>query len=342
MDGHRRHACTTKSGHAPAASGTSRGLDVRRGGSQVADATMAVMKAIVRSVYGGPEVLQLREVERPSPHGDEVLVRVRASSVNMADVDYITGRPWATRFGTGLREPRAKIPGIDLAGEVEGTGPDAHRFVPEEALTPIPEGVSFEAAGATPSAGIFALQGVRDKRPVQAGDRVLVNGASGNVGPFAVQIAKSLGAEVTGVCRTEKMAMVRALGADHVIDYTVEDYRSSGQRYDLIVDMASRGGIVGIRSSLNKGGGYVVIGGSGWAFTQAGLLGIPVGLATGRKLGMLMWRVNDSSDLADLAAMLADGRVRPHIDRTCPLEEAAEAMAYIQSGEFQGKVVITV
>ena len=365
MDDHHRHACTTKSGHVPVARGTSCGLDVRRDGSPVADATMAAMKAIVRSVYGGPEVLQLREVERPSPRSDEVLVRVRASSVNMADVDYITGRPWATRFGTGLREPRARIPGIDLAGEVEGTGPDAHRFepgdrvmadltavgsgawaeyvaVPEEALTPIPEGVSFEAAGATPSAGIFALQGVRDKRPVQAGDRVLVNGASGNVGPFAVQIAKSLGAEVTGVCRTEKMAMVRALGADHVIDYTVEDYRSSGQRYDLIVDMASPGGIVGIRSSLNKGGGYVVIGGSGWAFTQAGLLGIPVGLATGRKLGMLMWRVNDSSDLADLAAMLADGRVQPHIDRTYPLEEAAEAMAYIQSGEFQGKVVITV
>jgi NADPH:quinone reductase-like Zn-dependent oxidoreductase len=310
-------------------------------------------------------VLRLEEVATPTPGAGEILVRVRASSVNMADVDYITGRPWATRFGTGLRQPRDRIPGIDLAGEVESVGAGVDRFEPgdrvfadltaegsgawaeyvavsETALTPIPDGVDFEAAAATPSAGIFAMQGVRDKRPVQAGDRVLVNGASGNVGPFVVQIAKAFGAQVTGVCRTAKMEMVRALGADHVIDYTSEDYRTSGERYDLIVDVASRGGLLGIRRSLNRGGGYVVIGGTGRAFTEAALLGIPVGLLSGRKMGMLMWRVNDTKDLADLAGMLADGRVRPHIDRTYPLDEAPQAMAYIQSGDFQGKVVIAV
>ena len=323
------------------------------------------MKAIQRSEYGGPEVLQLRDVHTPIPQGDEVLVRVRASSMNMADIDYITGRPWATRFGTGLRAPRDKIPGIDLAGEVEAIGPDASRFKPgdhvmadlsaagsgawaeyvavsEQALTPIPDGVSWEAAGATPSAGIFAIQGVRDTRPVRAGDRVLVNGASGNVGPFAVQIAKAYGAQVTGVCRTEKMEMVRALGADHVIDYTAEDYRTSGERYDLIVDVSSRGGIVGMRRSLRRGGGYVVIGGTGRAFVEAGLLGLPVGLMTGRKMGMLMWRVNDTKDLVDLAAMLADGRVQPHIDRTYPLDEVPQAMAHVQSGDFRGKVAIAI
>jgi NADPH:quinone reductase-like Zn-dependent oxidoreductase len=323
------------------------------------------MKAIVRSEYGGPEVLRLEEVDIPAPKAGEVLVRVRASSVNMADVDYVTGRPWATRFGTGLRTPRATIPGIDLAGEVESVGPDASRFgpgdrvlgeifgvgsgawaeyvsVPESALVPIPDGVSWEAAGATPSAGIFALQGVRDKRPVRPGDRVLVNGASGNVGPFAVQIAKSYGAEVTGVCRTEKMAMVREAGADHVIDYTVEDYRASGERYDLIVDIASRGHLVGVRHSLARGGGYVLIGGSGRAYVESLLIAPVVGLATGRRMGLLMWRQNDVQDLADLAAMLADGRIRPHIDRSYPLDGVPEALALVQSGAAAGKVVITV
>ena len=251
-----------------------------------------------------------------------------------------------------------------MAGEVEATGPDATRFapgdrvfadlasldmgawaeyvsVPEAALVSLPVGVSWEAAGATPSSGIFAIQGVRDKRPVRAGDRVLVNGASGNVGPFAVQIAKAYGAEVTGVCRTEKMAMVREIGADHVIDYTAEDYRASSERYDLIVDIAARGGLARIRHCLERGGGYVVIGGSARAYVESLLLAPLVGLATGRRMGMLMWRANDAKDLADLAAMLADGRVRPHIDRTVTLEQVPEALAYVASGAASGKVAIT-
>ena len=247
------------------------------------------MKAIYRTGYGGPEVLELRDVDQPTPAEGEVLVRVRASSMNMADVDYVRGRPWVGRLAAGLREPRARIPGIDMAGEVEALGPGASRFavgdpvfadlfdvgsgawaeyvaVPQLALTPMPADVPFEVAACVPSGGVFGIQGVRDKRPVGPGDEVLVNGASGNVGPFAVQVAKHCGAEVTGTCRTEKMEMVRSLGADHVIDYSVEDYRSAGKRYDLIVDIASRGGILRQRSLLKPGGGYVLIGGTGRAY----------------------------------------------------------------------------
>ena len=183
---------------------------------------------------------------------------------------------------------------------------------------------------------------MRDKRPVRSGDRVLVNGASGNVGPFAVQIAKSFGAEVTGVCRTEKMAAMREVGADHVIDHTVEDYRARGERYDLVVDVAGRGGVVGLRRSIEPGGGYVVIGANARGYLEGTLLAPFVGLATGRKMGLLMWRVNDAKDMADLAAMLADGRVRPHIDSTYPLEEVPAALARVQAGDFVGKVAVSI
>ena len=321
------------------------------------------MRAIVRSRYGEADVLGLEEVETPTPAAGEVLVRVHASSINMADVDYVRGRPWATRFATGLRAPKHAIPGIDLAGEVEAVGEGVSTFaagdrvfadlvdagfgawaefvsVPESALVALPEGVPWAAAGATPSSGIFGLQGVRDKRPVGPRDRVLVNGASGNVGPFAVQIAKSMGAHVTGVCRTEKMEMVRSLGADHVIDYTAEDYRTTGERYDLIVDIASSGHLAGIRHNLRPGGGYVLIGGSTRAYVESLLVAPIVGLATRRKMGLLMWRANDHKDLADLGEMLADGRLEPHIDRTVGLADLPEAFAYVAAGKAQGKVVV--
>ncbi len=321
------------------------------------------MRAIVRSRYGEADVLGLREVETPTPAANEVLVRVRASSINMADVDYVRGRPWATRFATGLRAPKHAVPGIDLAGEVEAVGEGASTFapgdrvfadlvdagsgawaefvsVPESALVSLPEGIPWTAAGATPSSGIFGLQGVRDKRPVGPGDRVLVNGASGNVGPFAVQIAKSMGAHVTGVCRTEKMAMVRSIGADDVIDYTAQDYRTTGERYDLIVDIASSGHLAGIRHSLRPGGGYVLIGGSTRAYLESLLVAPIVGLATRRKLGLLMWRANDHKDLSDLAVMLADGRLEPHIDRTVGLPDLPEAFDHVAAGKAQGKVVV--
>jgi len=323
------------------------------------------MKAIIRSRYGPPDVMELHDVEVPAVGDGDVLVRVRASSVNMADVDYVRGRPWVARMGTGLREPRARIPGIDMAGEIEAVGPEAKRFavgdrvfadvfdvgsgawaeyvaVPEAALTPMPLSVSFEAAATVPSSGVFAVQGVRDKRPVKPGDHVLVNGASGNVGPFAVQVAKALGAEVTGVCRTSKVEMVRALGADHVIDYTREDYREARKRYDLIVDIASRGGVLGLRRLLKPKGGYVVIGGTARAYFEAATLGSLVTLASNKKMGMLMWRVNDSHDMAYLAELLEAGAIKPLIDRTFPLAEVPAAMRYLETGEAKGKIVITI
>ena len=171
---------------------------------------------------------------------------------------------------------------------------------------------------------------------------VLVNGASGNVGPFAVQIAKSFGAEVTGVCRTEKMHAVRGLGADHVIDYTAEDYRASGERYELIVEIAGRGGVIGLRRSIERGGGYVVIGANGRGYVEGTLLAPLVGLATRRKMGLLMWRVNDPRDMADLGAMLADRRLHPHIDATYPLDGVPEALGRVMAGDFTGKLAVSI
>lgn len=323
------------------------------------------MKAIVRDAYGPPDVLELADVPVPTPATDEVLVRVHASSVNMADVDYVRGRPRLARLATGLRAPRTRIPGIDLAGAVEAIGTGAGRFavgdrvfadltdvgsgawaeyvaVPESALTAIPEHTSFEQAATVPSAGVFAVQGVRDKRPVTPGDQVLVNGASGNVGPFVIQVAKALGAEVTGVCRTAKLDMVRSLGADHVIDYTTTDFRTMGTRYDLIVDIAGRGGVLGLRRLLKPKGGYVVIGGTGWAYFEAATLGSLITLLTDRRMGMLMWRVNDRTDMAYLAELLSAGAVQPVIDRTYGLSEVPEAVRYLETGAAQGKVVIQV
>jgi NADPH:quinone reductase-like Zn-dependent oxidoreductase len=323
------------------------------------------VKAVVRRDYGPPEVLGLEEVPTPVPAGDEVLVRVRASSVNMADVDYLRGRPWLARLGTGLRRPRTRIPGIDMAGEVEATAGGATRIkagdrvfgdlfgvgsgawaeyvsVPESALTMMPDSVTFEEAATVPSSGVFAVQGVRDRRPVKPGDEVLVNGASGNVGPFAVQVAKALGATVTGVCRTEKLDMVRSLGADKVIDYTQEDYRQSDRRYDLIVDIAARGGVLGLRRLLKPGGGYVVIGGTGFAYVEAATLGSLITVATNRKMGMLMWRVNDQHDMAYLAELLAGGSIRPRIDRTYELADVPDAIRYLESGAAMGKIVIRI
>lgn len=320
------------------------------------------MRAIVRDAYGGPEVLELRDVPTPEPGAGEVLVRVRASSVNTADVDYLRGRPWVARLGTGLRAPRARIPGIDMAGVVDALGPAASRFmvgdgvmadltnhgsgawaehvvVPETALTPLPVDVPLESAACLPSAGILAFQGMRRRLP-RPGDRVLVNGASGTVGPIAVKLARSADAEVTATCSTAKMEMVRALGADHVIDYTREDYRDARQRYHLIVDIASRGAMLRIRHLLEPGGSYIVVGGNGPAYIQSILLGPPLTLLTRKRMGLLWWRANDPADMSQLADLLADGSISPLIDRTFDLEATAEAVAHHESGAARGKVVI--
>ena len=322
------------------------------------------MKAIVRSEYGSPDVLELKEVAKPAPKDDEVLVRVRASSVNMADVDYLLGRPKIARLGTGLRKPRNSGLGLDVAGYVEAVGQNVTRFqpgdevfgdltfygfgafaeyacAPEGAFALKPAGLTFEEAAAVPQAAVMALQGLRGKRNIQPGHQVLINGAGGNVGPFAVQIAKSFGAEVTGVDHTNKMDFLRSNGADHVIDYTREDFTKSGQRYDWILDVAAYRSIFECRRALKPRGVYVVVPGSVGQMLEAMFLAPLISVAGSRKMGMHMGKPFNREDVVFLRQLLEAGKVTPVIDRFYPLSEVPEALRYQQEGRPRGKVVIT-
>jgi NADPH:quinone reductase-like Zn-dependent oxidoreductase len=324
------------------------------------------MKAIVRRTYGPPEVLECRDIERPVAKDDEVLVRVRASSLNMGDVDYMRGRPAFARVGTGLRKPRNRGLGLDVAGDVEAVGGAVTRFapgdavfadmtnhghdafaeyvsVPERALAPKPASMTYEEAATVPQSAILALQGLGGGRPIHPGDRVLINGASGNVGPFAVQIAKARGAEVTGVCRTAKMDFVRSIGADHVIDYTAEDVTKGKLRYDRVLDVAAHRSIFECRRVLAPGGSYVWIGGSTSSLLQALVLGPPISLLGGRKMGITWWwRPFKLEDVATLTELIEAGRLRAFIDRTYSLAEVPDAIRYLESGRSKGKIVITI
>jgi NADPH:quinone reductase-like Zn-dependent oxidoreductase len=324
------------------------------------------VQAIVRSHYGPPEVLELRDVAMPKVGDTDALVRVRASSLNMGDVDYLRGRPLFARMGTGMRRPRNTILGLDVAGEVEAVGravtriePGDHVFadmtdhgfgafaeyvaVPEDALAHMPASMTFEQAATIPQSAILALQGLRGGRPVEPGQTVLINGASGNVGPFAVQIAKAWGAEVTGVCSTAKMDLVRAIGADHVIDYTAKDFTRDGQRYDRILDVAARHSIWACRRALRPGGTYIWIGGTTGALLQALLLGPVISLAGSRTMGITWWwKPFRREDVAVLVELIAAGKLRPFIDRSYPLSEVPEAIRYLESGLARGKIVISV
>lgn len=323
------------------------------------------MKAMVRSEYGGPEVLRLQEVKTPTPRADEALVWVGASSVNMADVDYLRGRPALARMATGVRGPKARVPGIDMAGMVEAVGTDVSEVepgdrvwadltdvgsgawaeyvaVPAAALTPMPANLSFEEAATAPSSGLFAWQGLHSRRRVAPGDRVLVNGASGNVGPFAVQMAKALGAEVTGVASASKLDMVRALGADQVADYADGHFSERADRYDHVIELAARAGILECRRSLRPGGAYVVIGGDAAGYLQAILVGPVISIFSSRKAGLLMWKANRREDMLAMKDLFEGHRIRPHIDRTFPLADAPEAISYLESGGARGKVVIAI
>ncbi len=325
------------------------------------------MKAAVRHTYGPPEVVELRDVDRPIPTDDQVLVRVQAASVNRADLDGMYPRPGFSRLFLGLRAPRNHRLGCDVAGVVEAVGPDAKRFMPgdrvfgdlygyglgsfaeyvcarEEAFAAIPPDMAFEVASTLPHSAILAVQGLRlrDGRTVQPGDRVLIDGASGNVGPFAVQIARSLGAEVTGVCSTAKMDLVRSLGADHVIDYTKVDYTATGERYDWILDTDSHHPILRIRRALRPNGVYVTLGGTGSRLLQAMLAGLPIRWADGNRMGlMLWWKPFKLEDVATLTELVAAGKVTPIIDRRYPLAQVVDALRYVDEGRAQGKVVIT-
>jgi len=319
------------------------------------------MKAIVYEEYGSPEVLQLKEVENPAPKEDEVLVKVFAASVNFGDLPILRGEPLQRLMGGGLLKPKNKILGDDIAGRVKGVGGNVKQFQPgdevfglsnfgafaeyrcviKENLGLKPANISFEEAAAVPMAALVALQGLRDHGQIQPGGKVLINGASGGVGTFAVQIAKSFGAEVTGVCSTRKMDMVRSIGADQVIDYTQEDFTKSGKRYDLIFATGGYHPISDYKRALSSEGIYVCAGGSYAQYFQALLLGPLISTTGSKKLGAMYGKPNQK-DWAFLKELVENSRVIPVIDRRYPLSEVPDALRYLEGGHARGKVVITV
>ena len=324
------------------------------------------MKAAVRDRYGSPDVVRLTDVDRPVPSDDQVLVRVRAASVNRADLDFLGPRPGFARLFLGLRAPRNHRLGIDVAGLVESVGASVTRFkagdqvfadlygfgqgafaeyvcAPERAFQSMPTGMTFEEAATLPHSAILAVQGLRlrNGRTIQPGDKVLIDGASGNVGPFAVQIAKSMGAEVTGVCSTAKVDFVRSLGADHVIDYSQVDYTSTAERYDWIVDTDSHHSILRVRRALRPKGVYVTLGGSAFPLFGAMLVGPLISMASDRWSGLLLWwKPFNAADVATLKELIAAGKVKPIIDRRFPLSEVVDALRWVDDGRAKGKVVI--
>ena len=326
------------------------------------------MKAAIQDRYGTPDIVRLEEVDRPTPGAGEILVKVRAASVNRADLDGIQPRPGFVRLFIGLRAPRNHAVGIDVAGVVDAVGEGVTRLkpgdrvfadlfgqrfgsfaeytvAPEKAFESIPAGMSFEDAATLPHSAILALQGLRLRkgRTIKPGDKVLIVGASGNVGPFAVQIAKSMGAEVTGVASGQKLDFVRSLGADAVIDYGTTDYTTTGQRYDWIVDTDSHQSILKVRRALAPGGVYVTLGGTTWPILGALILGPILSLRGGKYSGLLLWwKPFNPPDVDRLKALFAAGAFRPRIDRTYPLEQVVDALKWVDEGHAKGKVIVAV
>jgi NADPH:quinone reductase-like Zn-dependent oxidoreductase len=325
------------------------------------------MKAIVHETYGSPDVLRLADVDKPALDDDRILVRVRAASVNAYDWHVIRGLPYLVRTSEGLRRPKSSATGVDFAGEVEAVGRDVTGFKPGDvvygerdgafaeyvaaranSVARKPANLTFEQAAAVPMAGFTALQALRDKGAVQAGQRVLINGAAGGVGTFAVQLAKAFGAEVTAVCSSRNVEMVRSIGADHVIDYTRDDYTRSAERYDLILDIAATRSLNASRRVLTADGTLVVVGSA-------------VGMADGRWIGPMIRPIQATllsrfvsqrllpflahrrkEDLLVLTDLIEADKVCPVIDRTYPLSETPDAIRYVEAGHARGKVVITV
>jgi NADPH:quinone reductase-like Zn-dependent oxidoreductase len=322
------------------------------------------MKAIVYYNYGSPDVLKLEEVETPTPQDDEVLVKVHAASANAYDWHLLRADPFLVRLmGGGLLKPKNKILGADIAGRVEAVGRNVKQFrpgdevfgdlsacgnggfaeyvsVPENALALKPASMTFEGAAAVPMAAVTALQGLRDKGQIQSGQKVLINGASGGVGTFAVQIAKVFGAEVTAVCSTRNVEMARSIGADQIIDYMQEDFTQNGQRYDLILAANGHHPISDYKRALSPQGIYVCTGGSMAQIFQSMLLGPWMSIAGGRKMGNLAAKPN-KKDLVFMKELLEAGKVAPVIDRCYPLPGTAEAIRYLGEGHARGKIIIT-
>jgi NADPH:quinone reductase-like Zn-dependent oxidoreductase len=328
--------------------------------------TTATMKAILHRCYGGAGVLTLEVIEKPAIGDDDVLVKVRAASLNPLDWHYVRGTPYVMRLGTGFGIPKDPRLGVDFAGTVEAVGKNVSRFKPgdevfggktgalaeylsvpqDRALARKPANVTFEQAAGVAIAGVTALQGLRDHGHLLPGQKVLINGASGGVGTFAVQIAKSLGAEVTGVCSTKNVDLVRSLGADHVIDYSAEDFTKGGQRYDLILDNVGNHSLSDLRRVLTPKGTAVIVGGGGpndgrWIGPLiAPIKAMLLSPFVSQKLTMFLAELNPK-DLTVLSDLMAAGKVTPVVDRRYPLGETAAAIRYLEEGHARGKVVIT-
>jgi NADPH:quinone reductase-like Zn-dependent oxidoreductase len=322
------------------------------------------MKAIIVERYGMPDVLEFKDVEKPAPKNNEVLVKVHAASLNMFDWHLLTADIFLVRLNAGLFKPKYRIPGADVAGRVEAVGKSVTQFkagdevygdlaasgcgsfaeyvaVPEKALALKPVNLTFEEAAAYPMAAVTALQGLRDAGKIQAGQKVLIQGASGGVGSFAVQIAKVLGAEVTAVCSTRNMELVRSLGADHIIDYAKEDFTKNGKQYDLILAVNGYHPINDYKRSLTSKGIYVMAGGATKQMFEALLRSSFISEKNGRKLGVLT-ALPKQEDLVYLKGLTEAGKLKPVIDKRFPLNEAAQALRYLGEGHARGKVILTV
>lgn len=322
------------------------------------------MKAIIAPKYGGPEVLKLRDIETPSPKPNEVLVNVRAASLNAADFEILRGA-WSARFLSPLR-PKHKIPGSDVTGPVEAVGEDVTEFqpgdnvvgdlfmyghgafaeyvcAPETAFTRKSARMSFEEAATYPQAAIIALQALRGKKQIEPGHKVLINGGGGGMGTFGIQIAKYYGADVTGVDSARKLDMMRSIGADHVIDYQQEDFTKRGEYYDIIVDTVARRSLSSYKRVLNPGGLFVMVGGSRSAIFQAAFLGPLYSRDENKHLGLNLWsKPYNKEDMDFLEELFESGDVVPVIDRCYPLRKVPDALRYLEEGLALGKVVISI
>ena len=319
------------------------------------------MRAAAYHRYGPPDVVQIEEVAKPVPQGDQVLIQVRAASVNPLDFHFMRGSPGVVRMVTGLRRPKFAVLGVDVAGVVEASGKDVRQFKPgdevfgscrgafaeyactsESTLVPKPANVTFEQAAAVPVAAYSALQALRDCGKIQAGQKVLINGAAGGVGTFAVQLAKWFGAEVTGVCSTRNVDLVRSIGADRVVDYTREDYTGSGLHYDLVCDCIGNHSLSENRRALKPKGVHIPVGGKGDKLLGPLLQKLVLAPFYSQKMTVFFMAKNSKQDLVIMSELTRTAKVTPIIDRRYDLAETREALAYLEQGHARGKVLITI
>lgn len=320
------------------------------------------MKAIIYTEYGSPDVLGLKDIGKPSPKENEVLIKIISASVNAADWHMIRGKPFIARFTSGLLKPKTQIPGIDFAGIVETSGKKATEFKPgdevfgdcgwggafaeyvclkEEKIIPKPENVTFDEAASIPVSALTALQSIRDFGKITSGQQVLINGSSGGVGTFSIQIAKYYGAEVTGVCSTPKMEMVKSIGADNVIDYNESDFCNSGKKFDVIIDNVGNRSIFDLERALKPSGKCIIVGFTSLPLLfQAMFISPVISSFSTKKIKMMGTAVPNKKDMLFLKVLLESGKIKPVIEKTYSLEQAAEAVKYVDEGHATGKIII--